>query len=92
MRLSTEFNYKQDNVTRDFRTSEIYYLNNPRRYYMVIENTGKKFNLLNLENGNTLFQQDTDYDDMNKILNSYTSSYTFLQDSELILKGTIKTK
>lgn len=92
MRLSTEFNYKQDNVTRDFRTSEIYYSNNPRRYYMVIENTGKKFNLLNLENGNTLFQQDTDYDDMNKILNSYTSSYTFLQDSELILKGTIKTK
>lgn len=92
MRLSTELNYKQDNVTRDFRTSEIYYSNNPRRYYMVIENTGKKFNLLNLENGNTLFQQDTDYDDMNKILNSYTSSYTFLQDSELILKGTIKTK
>lgn len=92
MRLSTELNYKQDNVTRDFRTSEIYYSNNPRRYYMVIENTGKKFNLLNLENGNTLFQQDMDYDDMNKILNSYTSSYTFLQDSELILKGTIKTK
>ena len=67
-------------------------MTNPRRYYMVIENTGEKFNLLNLENGNTLFQQDMDYDDMNKILNSYTSSYTFLQDSELILKGTVKTK
>ena len=55
MKLSTELNYKRDNVTRDFRTSEIYYLTNPRRYYMVIENTGEKFNLLNVENVNTLF-------------------------------------
>lgn len=92
MKISADISYKQDEVNRNFKTSEIYCIGSPRRYYMVIENNREKFNLLNLETGTTLFQYDMDYNNMNKTLNGFTSEYKLLQECEIVIKGTIKTR
>lgn len=89
MEIIEDITYKQDKVKRHFKTSEIYYTGSPKRYYMVIESTGEKYNLLNLEIGTTLFQKDIDYHDMNRVLNTCTSGYELLEESKIVLKGTI---